>query len=106
MDFIGINYYGRTTVSGTGSASLPTLSMLTTFDPTSITLFEDYPKGIYEIARLIKTRYGLPMFVTETGAQVQTDPDAGASWLVRHAIWIRRARFAMAPTCAGSSIGR
>ena len=91
LDFVGINYYGRTTVTGTGSASLPTLSMLTTFDPTNIVLFEDYPKGLYEIALHIKDRYGLPSFVTETGAQVQTDSAAGASWLVRHATWIRRA---------------
>ncbi len=91
MDFIGINYYGRTTVTGTGSASLPTLSPLTTFDPLNVVLFEDYPKGIYEMAMHIKDRYGLPTFVTETGAQVQTNSAAGASWLVRHAIWIRRA---------------
>ena len=91
LDFVGINYYGRTTVTGTGSASLPTLSMLTTFDPTNIVLFEDYPKGLYEIALHIKDRYGLPSFVTETGAQVQTESAAGASWLVRHATWIRRA---------------
>lgn len=91
LDFIGINYYGRTTVAGTGSASLPDLSPLTTFDPTSITLFEDYPKGLYEIATSFKERYGLPMYVTETGAQVQTDAAAGASWLVRHATWVRRA---------------
>ncbi len=91
LDFIGINYYGRTTVTGTGSASLPTLSMLTTFDPTSIALFEDYPKGLYEIAMFMKTRYGLPTYVTETGAQVQVEKEAGASWLVRHAIWVRRA---------------
>ncbi len=91
MDFLGINYYGRTTVSGTGAPSLPTLSPLTTFDPTNIAIFEDYPKGIYEIAKHIKDRYGLPSYVTETGAQVQTDAEAGASWLVRHAIWIRRA---------------
>lgn len=91
LDYIGINYYGRTTVSGLGSASLPTLSPLTTFDPTNIVLFEDYPKGLYEIAVLIKDRYKLPSFVTETGAQVQTDSAAGASWLVRHTLWIRRA---------------
>lgn len=91
LDYLGINYYGRTTVTGTGSPSLPTLSPLTTFDPTNIVLFEDYPKGLYEIALHLKERYGVPTYVTETGAQVQQNADAGASWLVRHAIWIRRA---------------
>ena len=91
MDYIGINYYTRSTVTGIGAASLPGLSPLTTFDPTNVEIGEDYARGLYEMAMHVKTRYGLPSYITETGAQVQTDERLGASWLVRYSTWTRRA---------------
>jgi beta-galactosidase len=91
MDYLGINYYTRITVTGVDSVSLPDLSPLTTFDPTNVELGEDYARGIYEMAMHVKDRYGLPSIITETGAQVQTDASLGASWLVRYATWTKRA---------------
>ncbi len=91
MDYLGINYYTRTTVTGMGAATLPGLSPLTTFDPTNVEIGEDYPKGIYEMAMHVKTRYGLASFITETGAQVEKDAALGASWLVRYSTWVKRA---------------
>src|SRR5262249_36393751 len=50
MDYVGINYYTRVTTEGTTTPSFPELSPLTTFDPFTTTRWEDYPRGIYEMA--------------------------------------------------------
>ena len=55
----------------TGSASLPGLSPLTTFDPTNVVIGEDYAKGLYEMVMYVKDRYGLPSIITETGAHAE-----------------------------------
>ncbi|MFO0596150.1 MAG: family 1 glycosylhydrolase [Myxococcaceae bacterium] len=91
MDWIGINYYTRITVKGSGSASFPTLSPLTTFDPFSLELWEDYPKGLYEMELQVKNRYGLPSYVTETGTDAAPGDQLVESWLVRHLEWTKRA---------------
>jgi len=91
MDWIGINYYSRVTVEGTGAPTLPTLSSISDFNPLTIEPWEDYPKGIYEMAMTVKDRYGLPSFITETGTDITTDEAAGASWLTRYMTWTKRA---------------
>ncbi len=91
LDYLGINFYTRITVTGTGTASLPTLSPLTTFDPTNLVLWEDYPKGLYDMELHVKARYGLPMYVTETGTDAAPGGDRVESWLVRHLEWTKRA---------------
>ncbi|MBL8913506.1 MAG: glycoside hydrolase family 1 protein [Archangium sp.] len=91
MDWLGINFYTRITVTGTGTASFPTLSPLTTFDPFSLVLWEDYSKGIYDIELHVKNRYGIPMYVTETGTDAAPGDERIESWLVRHLEWTKRA---------------
>lgn len=91
LDYLGINFYTRITVTGMGSAALPTLSPLTTFDPTNLVLWEDYPKGIYDVQLWVKERYGLPMYITETGTDAAPGGDRVESWLVRHLEWTKRA---------------
>lgn len=91
MDYLGINFYTRITVKGVGSPSFPTLSPLTTFDPTALELWEDYPKGIYDIEMHVKDRYGIPMIVTETGTDAAPGEVRVESWLVRHLEWTKRA---------------
>ncbi len=91
LDYLGINYYTRITVKGVGTPSFPTLSPLTTFDPTDLQLWEDYPKGLYDIELHVKERYGIPMIVTETGTDGAGDEEKIASWLVRHLEWTKRA---------------
>lgn len=83
MDYVGLNYYTRVTVKGLDSAAFPTLSPLTTFDPTDISPWEDYPQGIGEMAQHLTTRYRLPVYVTETGADGAAEPEKIVSWLVR-----------------------
>jgi beta-glucosidase/6-phospho-beta-glucosidase/beta-galactosidase len=91
MDYLGLNYYTRVTVKGLDSAAFPTLSPLTTFEPTGISPWEDYPKGLSEMARYAFETYGLPVYVTETGADGAADGEAVARWMVRCVEWTRRA---------------
>jgi beta-galactosidase len=90
MDYLGINYYTRVTVEGTGAAQLPDFSPQTTFNPFSLQIWEDYPRGIYEMAMLAKG-YGLPSIVTENGTADPGDDGTGPSYLVRHLTWVQRA---------------
>ena len=85
IDWFGINFYTRITVKGSGSPAFPTFSPLTTFDPLSLELHEDYPQGLVDIALWVKERYGKPMYVTETGTDAAGNSDATRSWLVRYA---------------------
>jgi beta-galactosidase len=64
MDYLGLNYYTRITVKGTQTASLPLLSSISNFDPLTVELWEDYPKGIYDIQMFVKNRYGIPQMIT------------------------------------------
>lgn len=91
LDYVGINFYTRITVKGTGTPSFPTLSAISTFDPTALELWEDYPKGLYDVEMHVKDRYGLPIYVTETGTDATGDDEKVASWLVRHLEWTKRA---------------
>lgn len=91
MDYVGINFYTRITVTGTDTASFPQLSSISNFDPTSLVLWEDYAKGLYDVELWVKDRYGLPMMVTETGTDGAADPVKIESWLVRHLEWTKRA---------------
>ena len=92
MDYLGINYYTRATVQGTsdGGPVFPELSSLTTFDPTALGVWENYPKGIYEMAMLGKA-YGLPVIVTENGFQDPADDGKAPEQLIPHLTWLQRA---------------
>jgi len=95
MDWVGVNYYTPLTVVGTDTAAFPTLSPLTNFDPIALSAstWVDDPKGIYEMAMHLKSRYGLPLIVTENGTAVEgLDAESKApSFLTRHVTWLQRA---------------
>jgi beta-galactosidase len=91
MDYIGINYYTRITAQGTTQPFLTDLSPLSTFNPLTVKPWEDYPKGIYEMAMIVKNELHLPAIVTENGAADPKDDGTGPSYLVRHATWLARA---------------
>lgn len=91
MDYVGINYYTRITTSGTARPFLPELSPLSTFNPLTANLWEDYPRGIYEMAMVVKDELGLPAIVTENGVADPNDDGTGPSYLVRHLAWVSRA---------------
>jgi beta-glucosidase/6-phospho-beta-glucosidase/beta-galactosidase len=91
MDYLGINYYTRITVQGTATPQLPELSPLSTFNPFTIKQWEDYPKGIYEMAMVVKDQLKLPAIVTENGAADPDDDGTAPSYMVRHLTWLSRA---------------
>jgi beta-glucosidase/6-phospho-beta-glucosidase/beta-galactosidase len=91
MDFIGINYYARLVVEGTTEPFLPELSPLSDFNPLTMKTLYDYPKGIYEMAMLVKNEYGLPSFITENGAQNPKDDETGPEYVVQHLTWLAKA---------------
>ncbi|MEK6608001.1 MAG: glycoside hydrolase family 1 protein [Myxococcota bacterium] len=91
MDYMGINYYTRITVEGTSASILPDFSPLLTFNPTTLQLWEDYPRGVYEMAMLVKDAFSLPSIVTENGAADPDDDGTAPSYLARHLTWIARA---------------
>lgn len=90
-DWLGINYYSRATVVGTEAASFPQFSPISTFDPFSLELWEDAPQGIYDAITWAKTRYGKPIYITETGTDGAPDAERIASWLVRYLTMTQKA---------------
>lgn len=90
MDYIGVNYYTRITVEGVEWPVFPELSPLSNFDPFSMRMWEDYPRGLYEVL-VSADEYGYPLIVTECGTPNVSDDEAGPDFLVRHLIWLSRA---------------
>lgn len=90
MDWLGINYYTRITVEGTESP-IAELSAIANFNPLTLEPWEDYPKGIYDAAMGLHARYGLPMYITETGADAAGDDEKIARWLATETEWTKRA---------------
>ncbi|NLH49153.1 MAG: glycoside hydrolase family 1 protein [Myxococcales bacterium] len=72
LDFVGLNYYARITVSGLPFSLLPWLSPLMTFNPITMRIDEIYPRGIYEMAVLINEKLGVPVYITENNGR--SDP--------------------------------
>ncbi len=89
MDFVGLNYYTRVTVEGIDRSLFPALSPLLTLNPLTLTLWEDYPRGLYEMAKHIDEKYGVPIIITENGTF--GPDDIRSSFLVRHLTWLARA---------------
>ncbi len=90
MDYIGVNYYTRITAHGRTKPFLSELSPLTTFNPFTLKTYEDYPKGIYEMAMVVKNDLHLPMIITENGAADPND-NIAPSYMTRHLTWLSRA---------------
>ena len=91
MDYIGINYYTRITVEGLDSSILPDLSPLATFNPLTLQPWEDYPRGLYEMALVVKDELHLPAYITENGAADPLDDGTEPRSLVQHMTWLQRA---------------
>ncbi len=96
MDFLGINYYSPLVITGTDTATFPTLSPLTNFDPIALQadMYQDDPTGMYDVVTAAYTRYQIPIIITENGVQVLDATDSAKtapSYLVRHLTWLGRA---------------
>jgi beta-galactosidase len=91
MDYLGINYYSRLTVEGLDEALLPELSMLTTFNPLTMELWEVYPRGLYEMIQVAHKDLKLPVIVTENGVPNPDDEALARSSLVETLSWLHQA---------------
>lgn len=91
LDFVGLNYYTRIRVQGLDIAALPELSPLTTFNPLTVQLWEDYPEGIYEMLVYARDRYAMPIIVTENGVIVTEDETEQRTFLEEHIAEVQRA---------------
>ena len=92
MDYVGINYYTEITVEGTTAPVLPDLSPLTTFNPFTLQIWADHPKGIHDMVEVVNDTYHLPAIVTENGTKDAADDGTAPSWIARHLQWLERAR--------------
>lgn len=92
MDFLGINYYTRILFESTtdGSPVFPDFSSKTTFNPFTIEQGGDYPRGIYEVCMKVKA-YGIPLIITENGAEDPQDNGHAGQFMVEHLTWLSRA---------------
>ena len=59
-DFLGVNYYSRSTVSGFGDG-------VRTHCPVNDLGWEIYPQGILECSKEIYEKYKAPVYITENG---------------------------------------
>jgi beta-galactosidase len=89
-DYLGVNYYARVVVEGEEDSLFPDFSPLATFNPLTLTIDYNYPRGMYEAVTWVRTTYpGLPIVITENGAdgsQMDVTP-----YLVQHLEWLKRA---------------
>src|SRR5207248_697608 len=79
LDFLGVNYYVRTTAEGVGSSIFPDVSPLITFNPASLG-FKPDAAGIGEVLDFAKG-YGKPIYITETGLSDPDDSGTAAAWI-------------------------
>ncbi len=89
-DFVGVNYYFRFPAKPgglLGSVSSTLVSPFLTFDLTAP--FDANPKGLYTALRRA-SKYGKPLYVTETGT-TQDDEPRGAAWIVETMTQVQRA---------------
>jgi beta-glucosidase/6-phospho-beta-glucosidase/beta-galactosidase len=91
MDYLGLNYYTRITVEGTDSATFPALSIHSNFNPLTLVVWEEYPRGLYDVLMHLEQRYHLPTIVTESGISDPADDGAGSRWLSTHLAWAQAA---------------
>ncbi len=87
MDYIGINYYTQLKVKPQPFALAPDYKLFDFLPDTN--LFSNYPKGIYEVAKLAH-EYGYPVMITENG----TGDAKATSWqnfVQPHLSWLHKA---------------
>ena len=78
IDFLGVNYYSPTRVKTTkkqGDTIFSKLYEIYSWDKARMNIFrgwEIYPKGIYDVAIIVKNRYkNIPFYIAENGMGVE-----------------------------------
>jgi beta-galactosidase len=90
MDFLGVNYYAYATVQGYPTSLLPALSPLLNFDLNAVINDYNRSEGLYEALKYV-ARYGMPVYVTETGRTDPLDDGTAPRWIVETLQWVQRA---------------
>jgi beta-glucosidase len=81
LDFVGVNYYVRLTPPKFLPGRSSRISSLLTFDPLDGVFDRNAPDGLLQVLRE-ESRYGLPIYVTETGCDAVNDEDKPRRWLL------------------------
>lgn len=93
VDFLGLNYYGVSTVSGALKlkyiGGLPAYDALPTDHPKTDMNWDVYPQGFRDVLRQLK-KYALPIYITENGAGDSKDVNK-SRYLAEHLWEIGRA---------------
>lgn len=92
MDFLGINYVVRLAVEGIPFSLLPPFSPLLTFNPLTMIMDEEYPRGIYDVIMTVTDRYHIPCIITENNGQSvpKNDLELEKRLVVEHLQWLAR----------------
>jgi beta-glucosidase/6-phospho-beta-glucosidase/beta-galactosidase len=90
LDFLGLNYYARITVSGLSFSLVPWFTPLLTINPLDLRIDEIYPRGIWEMTEYANQQLGVPVYVTENNARSDPNDDAALEErsLVEHLSWL------------------
>jgi len=90
LDWIGINYYTRISVSYFPAGFAPGYPWLDAMPGLDGGFFQLYPEGLYDALALVN-RFGLPMIITENGTPNLTS-NSGDDFLLPHLRQLARAR--------------
>jgi beta-glucosidase len=89
-DFIGVQYYTRTTVQQLLAGDPLAIPHGMRKLPRTDLGWEIYPKGLYYTVRSMWRRFGLPVYVTENGIADAAD-EQRADFIREHLFWLHRA---------------
>lgn len=81
LDFIGINYYVRLTPPKLSLGSVNPIDHLLLANPIDAVFDRDAPDGLTQVL-MEQSRYGLPLYVTETGTDAIRDQERPRRWLL------------------------
>lgn len=90
-DYIGINYYTRLTIAGLPTSVVPKFSPLLTLDPIESVLYEDYPKGIYDVLKAFDAKWKIPIIISENGVDMPNKPELAETTVVETISWMKKA---------------
>jgi beta-glucosidase/6-phospho-beta-glucosidase/beta-galactosidase len=92
LDFLGVNYYAHIKAqANVVSTPLDGVSPYLTFDPIAVDADLDDPSGI-DLALRDQAKWGVPLYVTETGIDQANDDSLGASWIAKTSQYVEKDR--------------
>ena len=90
LDFIGIQYYSRSTVRQLFFADVHRLPFFASRLARSDLGWEIYPRGLFDAVMKVGRRHDVPIYVTENGV-ADADDSVRTAFIHDHLWWLRRA---------------